>query len=347
MADEPQSSQPMEVEQAADVFTGILAREKPAPAAAKPEPKRAAPQQPRAAPPEPAPEKVEEPDNRESDDADEVQIDDDGPETDGDNAAQFDVPKSMPAEYRETFAKLPADLQKFLVDRERDAAKGGEKITGKAKADQEAAQSAKRQYETALQQLSQLSARHRDPDIVRFETDFKDVLDGTTDPVKLAEEDLGRYLQFTAARDKAGAAFQREQATGQAAQQQARESLVKFRQEENDRLKELIPAFKDEKKFAEADNKITQALRGIGIPDEQILGASAKALALAYDGIRYREAVAKAKAGEARIAPTVQKPGTSERRNGKAEGVAVDMNRLKKSGRPEDAARVFTRLLGG
>lgn len=326
---------------AASVFEGVLSR------AAKPEapePKRA-PAEKRAADPEPAPAKVEEPDSRESDDADAVSIDEEGDQPEGDNAAAIEPPKSMPAELREKFSKLPPEYQEFLVARERDAAAGGEKITGKAKAAEAEFKAATQRYEQELQRLQQQSSLHRHPDIVRFETDFKDVLEGKTDLAKLAEDDLARYLQFTASRDKAVSAHGLEAAQKEHLTKTQQENLAKFRQEQNEKLKDLLPTLKDEKRFTDFDNKVTKALRGIGIPDEQILGASAEALHLAYDGVRYREAVAKAKSVEAKAAPTVQKPGSAERRNGKAEASAAEMNRLRKSGRVEDAARVFGRLL--
>lgn len=346
MSDE---SPAMEVEQAATVFSGILAREKAAPAVEKPkaapEPKQAAPKE-RAASQETPPAKVDEPDNGQTDDADDVEIDDRGDEPESDNASAIEPPKSMPAELRAKFAALPVEYQEFLVARERDVANGGEKITGKAKAAEAELKAATQRYEQALQQLTQQSARHRDPDIVRFENEFKDVIEGKTDLAKLAEEDLGRYMQFTAMRDKAIAAHGRETAMREEAAKTQQANLAKFRNEQNEQLKELIPALKDTKKFAEFDTKVTKALREIGIPDEQILGATAKALALAYDGVRYRDAVAKAKTAEAKPAPSIQKPGTAERRNGKAEATAADLNRLRKSGRVEDAAKVFGRLLG-
>lgn len=131
---------------------------------------------------------------------------------------------------------------------------------------------------------------------------------------------------------------------------EARERQAKLQQwklDEQKKLFTLIPDLKDPDKGPVLRGKLEAFAAKSGYTAQQLAMASANDFALLHRAMRADDlegelAQAKAKAANA---PPVQKPGTARPNANKDDKVHADFEQLKKSGRTDDAARVFANLL--
>lgn len=264
----------------------------------------------------------------------------------GDNATHIDAPASMSAAEKAAFAKLTPELQAWAARRESELSAGTQKVADKASEERKALEASKTKLETEAQRLADLARRYKHPDIAAFEREFADILTGKKTLEQLLQEDpLGRYQQYGLALEKARAAHFQEQAALAEVKKSDDAKVDEFRTKENAEFRKILN-IKDDKVFGETDAKLSAKLLELGATPDMIRKTSGSLLALAWDGIRYREAVAKLKAGkQAAPAPVVQKPGVSEAGNGATADYGKARTRLKNSGDPKDAAAIFERML--
>jgi len=332
------------VEEAAAGFEGLLSgkkqpeqRQQPAKQETRPGPDDAEADEPEA----PGP------DDTESDDADAIG---------GDNASSIDPPKSMPEELRAEFSKLPPALQEFLVERERNIERGGAKVASKAGDERKAMEASRQRYESELQRIAHAATQFRHPDIVAFESKFKDVIEGKTDLQQLKDSDpLGRFMDYTIARDKAAQGWNQQEALKAQFQNQQRETVERYREAENAKLADMVPALRDKTKWSafekDVSGYVVKHAERYGESKEQAVNmlrqGSAWALEMAWKAMKYDQSVQKLK--EAQTTPgqktAVLRPGNAVRRNGQAERFGAVMNRVAKTGRVEDAATAFEAIL--
>jgi hypothetical protein len=344
MADEADTAPDETVSSAAEAFAGLLGSKKP-------DAKPPARQETQAGPDDAEADEPEAPgpDDTESDDAD---------ASGGDNASSIDPPKSMPEELRAEFSKLPPDLQKFLVERERNIERGGAKVAGKAGEERKAMEASRQRYETELQRIAQAATQFRHPDIVTFETKFKDVIEGKTDIQTLKDSDpLGRFMDYTIARDKAAQGWNQQEALKAQFQNQQQETVNRYREAENAKLTDMIPALRDKAKWDAFEKDVSKYVmkhaERYGESKEAAMAmlkqGSAWALEMASKAMKYDSAAQKIREAETKPGQNgkVLKPGTADRRNGQGERFNALVNRVAKTGRVEDAAGAFSAMLSG
>jgi hypothetical protein len=140
------------------------------------------------------------------------------------------------------------------------------------------------------------------------------------------------------------------QARDQAAQEQLKqhnEKMQAWRAAEQEKVGKLIPELNDPNKGPALARKLQDFATKQGYTAQQLGNASAADFALLhramqFDDLQAAKAAAQAKAAKA---PPVQAPGVQRPNAGKEDKIRSDFERLKKTGRVDDAAAVFRHLL--
>ena len=298
-------------------------------------------------------------DNRSADEAGAAQETDKatGPgETRGDDQgaerpSPIEPPRSWTKEDKELFRSLPRDTQERLADRERsreaDFLRRQNEAADKSKgltAKEQAAEQARAQYEQALPQLLQTLDQ-------QLRGEFADIKTAG-DLEQLARENWPRYVLWDAQQRKIAAVQQHVQA---AQARQALESATRwqsFVRDESAKFVEKAPEFADQKVAAAMVQQAGELLRDLGFTPQELdalwHGQGTVSLhdhriqLLVRDGMKYREAQAKAKAAQQRTVPNVQRPGPAPARNADADERVKDLTqRLDQSGSLRDAAALL------
>jgi hypothetical protein len=277
----------------------------------------------------------------------ETQADDQG----ADKAPPIDPPRSWTKEDKELFKHLPRETQERLAERERSREadflrrqnEASERLKGLS-AQQQEADKARAHYEQALPALlMDLQSQHQG--------DFADIK-GIGDIERLAREDWPRYVMWDAQLKKI-AAIQNQVVATQA--RQAHEQATRwtaFAQDEDAKFVEKAPEFTDAKVIAAAFQQASDMLEDFGFAPEELgrlwNGQDRISLRdhrmqlLLRDGVKYREAQAKAKAALERPVPHVQRPGPAPARDADADEKVRSLNdRLTTSGTLRDAAALL------
>lgn len=347
MADEAEATPDGTISEAADAFSGVLSASK--------EPKKA-PEKPQKQATQSGPDDAEAdepeapgPDDTSSDDAD---------AEGSDNAPKIAPPKSMPEELRASFAKLPPDLQEFLVERERHAEKGGAKVANKASEERKAYEAKRTQYESELQRVAYAATQFRHPDIVSFEREFAaELKDPSLVDKLMAEDPLGRYLSYQRGREKAANGWNQQEALKAQFQTQQQETVNRFRETENDKLKDMVPNLREKAKWdafeKDVGNYVVKHAERYGQSREEAVTmlkqGSAWALEMAWKAMKYDAAAQNLRDQTTKPGQNgtkLLKPGNAGQRNGSGERFNALVNRVAKTGRVEDAAGAFSALLG-
>jgi hypothetical protein len=274
-------------------------------------------------------------------------------ETQGDDQAEPSIapPRSWTKEDKELFRHLPRETQERLAERERSREadflrrqnEASERLKGLSARQQEA-DKARTQYEQALPLLLlDLANQHQG--------DFADIA-SVADIERLAREDWPRYVLWDAQQKKIAAIQQQAAAaqTRQSHEQATRWSA--FARDEDLRFLEKAPEFSDTKVMAEATQSAGELLKDMGFTEAELgqlwNGRAAISLRdhrmqlLLRDGVKYREAQAKAKAAQQRPVPHVQRPGPAPARDADADDKVRNLNdRLTTSGTLRDAAALL------
>jgi hypothetical protein len=169
---------------------------------------------------------------------------------------------------------------------------------------------------------------------------------------RLAREDWPRYVLWDAQQKKIAAIQQQVAAaqTRQAHELSARWSA--FAQDEDAKFLDKAPEFSDRKVMAEATRQAGELLTELGFSEAELgllwNGQAGITLRdhrmqlLLRDGLKYREALGKAKAAQQRSVPSVQRPGPAPARDADADDKVRSLNdRLTSSGTLRDAAALL------
>ena len=190
----------------------------------------------------------------------------------------IDPPAFWNAEAREIWAKLPAEAQKVVLEREqqRDAA------TSKAI---EAAALERKSFEAKAAQVSEFTS-HLNATLEQANHVFQDRWAGV-DWTDLARTDPTTYVQLKAEHEADLADMAQLQRAKTQADQIARQHTM---EQEQARLAQIAPELAQS---AEERGKVAQFLLGQGIPTDVLQDITAAEMAIAYDAYRYRQLKAK------------------------------------------------------
>jgi hypothetical protein len=274
-------------------------------------------------------------------------------ETQGDDQAEPSIapPRSWTKEDKELFTHLPRETQERLAERERSREadflrrqnEASERLKGLS-AQQQEADKARTHYEQALPMLlMELQGQHQG--------EFADVTT-IADLERLAREDWPRYVLWDAQQKKI-AAIQQQVAAVQARQSHEQATRwTAFARDEDAKFLEKAPEFSDMKVMAEATQRAGELLKDLGFTEAELgllwNGQAGVTLRdhrmqlLLRDGLKYREALGKAKAAQQRSVPSVQRPGPAPARDADGDDKVRSLNdRLTTSGTLRDAAALL------
>jgi Tfp pilus assembly protein PilN len=150
-------------------------------------------------------------------------------------------------------------------------------------------------------------------------------------------------------RDKQLQAVQAErQRVSQEQQSQQGQRLHQHIQSEQEKLKSVIPDFKDEAKADVIRRDIRSYAKSIGFSDQELSQVyDSRAVQTLYKAMQYEKLVA-GKAGATKkvaSAPKTLKPGTSNPQSSEQEAQKKDFAQLRKTGNKRDAAKLFERFI--
>jgi len=266
----------------------------------------------------------------------------------------IEPPRSWSKEDKELFKALPRETQERLADRERsrdsDFSRRQQEATERAEAleaERSLAEQARGQYEHALPiLLSNMQAAHNG--------EFADI-QSMDDVQKLAVNDPIRYTQWDAAQKRL-AAVHREVAAVQ--EQQAVEQaqrLQHYRMREAELFAEKAPEFADPVQSKKLMDGAVTVLRDLGFQDQELgeLWNGNRNISihdhrlhlLLRDGIKWRDASAKARTVTARQVPPVQRPGAAQPKGALREAELQNLNKQLDNSRGNNAIKAAAALL--
>jgi hypothetical protein len=175
---------------------------------------------------------------------------------------------------------------------------------------------------------------------------------GTENLAELRENDPIAYALAIADRsekEKQLSAIQaeRQRVQQEQAQQQA-QVLQSHIQQEQQKLVELIPEFKDDAKAEVIRRDIRSYAKSIGFSDQELSQVyDSRAVSALYKSMMYDKLVAGKPGAHKKVqsAPKTLTPGTSNPKSSQSEAQKKDFERLRSSGKKQDAARLFERYL--
>ena len=249
------------------------------------------------------------------------------------------LPRSWTKDQNDNWAKLDPAVQDFLLEQDRKASeavrRSQNEAAEKAKAltaKEQAAEQARTDFENRAKAALNVLLRDQ-------QRDFPDVRN-MDDVLKMSKEDPYRYLQWQAHQQELQAQAAQVQEAERRSAEAAQAKRTNYFTEQTARLKELVPDFADEAKFAAARNRALPLLEEYGFSGDQLqkwaatdagfeILQSAGFQKLVADTLAARDRDAKFKATEAKRAaeeakrkeelkkkvvpaavPPVQRPGT-------------------------------------
>jgi len=169
---------------------------------------------------------------------------------------------------------------------------------------------------------------------------------------ELKESDPIGYAIKVAERSEREKQLQTVQAERQRVQQEQQalhgQRMNQHIQSEQEKLKTIIPEFKDEAKAEVIRRDIRSYAKSIGFSDQELSQVyDSRAVQTLYKSMQYDKLMA-GKAGATKkvsTAPKTIKPGTSNPQSSEQEAQKKDFAQLRKTGNKRDAAKLFERFL--
>ena len=285
------------------------------------------------------PEPVEEPD-AEADPSEEGET-----EPEAEEAAEDEQPsEEFELQYNGSTEKVPKDRAKALAQQGLYYERNQAQVEQHWKQAQEVTQAIQAQLQ-AVPELQEASA------LVGMYQKAIESID-IAEMQQLATDDPARYLAKLAEYNTLNRRLQEAQTKQAETAKQFAESQQRFQQEalkrEREALFKAIPDWRDDAKFKQARGRILAYMAERGFSEQEVGSLmDHRALLVAYDAARFRESQRALKASAKQLGqkPKVAKPGASV---GKAEAndeqTKALRQQLKKSGRLEDAAKLFERF---
>ena len=141
--------------------------------------------------------------------------------------------------------------------------------------------------------------------------------------------------------------YERQRVMQEQAQQHAN-LLQSHVQQEQQKLVEMIPEFKDDAKAEVIRRDIRSYAKSIGFSDQELSQVyDSRAVSALYKSMMYDKLVAGKPGAHKKVqsAPKTLKPGTSNPKSSEQEAQKKDFERLRSTGNKKDAARLFERFL--
>lgn len=263
----------------------------------------------------------------------------------GDTPA-IEPPVSWGADDRALFQKLPPDVQRTIARREADRDKVVQERTAEAARQREAAAARIKEVDEEKQLFLAQAEWFVSEEVRRFQTEFGDVKDVR----ELARNDPARYLEYKAGLDAITDSQNKfREAVGRYRADQEKRTK-EFLAEQEKRLVEAFPEWVDTAKGRKAIGDLREYAVSQGIPAEmaaQVMDAGAfKVLqkAMLYD--KMQAAKPRLQKPSANPPPRVVRPGARpDARASSDQRASEAQDRLRKSGRVEDAADAINRRL--
>jgi hypothetical protein len=270
-----------------------------------------------------------------------------------DDLPPIEPPRSWTTEEKERFQTLPRELQAYLTEREQERDRDLRRRQNEAaearkavEAQQAEAAKAREQYEVALPQLLQL--------VQQQGGEFSDIK-SFGDVERLAAEDPVKYIRWQAHQQKVQAVQQEMQAAQQRQAQEMSDKWATFAQEQDKLIAEQVPELADPDRAPKLREQAVNVLRDLGFNDDELnrlyngqQGVSlrdARVQRLILDGVKYREAKAKAAQPAPKPLPPVQRPGVAPDKGAHKIALVQDAaNRLNNS-KGQNAIRAAADLL--
>ena len=176
--------------------------------------------------------------------------------------------------------------------------------------------------------------------------------DNTENLQELKESDPIGYAIKVAERSEREKQLQTVQAERQRVQQEQQalhgQRMNQHIQSEQEKLKTIIPEFKDEAKAEVIRRDIRSYAKSIGFSDQELSQVyDSRAVQTLYKSMQYDKLVAGKSGATKKVAsaPKTLKPGTSNPQSSEQEAQKKDFAQLRKTGNKRDAARLFERFL--
>lgn len=288
--------------------------------------------------PEP-PEPVEEPD-AEADDSEEGDT-----EPDAEDAAEDEQPsEEFELQYNGATEKVPKDRAKALAQQGLYYERNQAQVEQHWKQAQEVTQAIQAQLQ-AVPELQEANA------LVGMYQKAIESID-IAEMQQLATDDPAKYLAKLAEYNTLNRRLQEAESKRVQVAQQFTESQQRFQQEalkrEREALFKAIPDWRDDAKFKQARGRILAYMAERGFSEQEVGSLmDHRALLVAYDAARFRESQKALKASAKQLGqkPAVAKPGAGASKAQIAdEQTKALRQQLKKTGRLEDAAKLFERF---
>ena len=253
-------------------------------------------------------------------------------------APAIPAPKSWDAEARAAFAQLPRAAQEKIAARE------DERDRAVSKAQQEAGD-AKRRAEEEASTIGQYKAQ-LDQLIPNAQKVFADKWANLTPeniPTLRAQYGSDQVEAWKDQRDLEYAELSRLTA---AQQQAAKAEHAQFLAQESAKLAELAPDLVDPKTGDSKRAALMSYLMSRGASPEQLIGLNAEAIALFYDGMRYRQTKASLKAPIAIPAKPGLRPAAAQPVPSKTRTAQAVSERFARTGSVDDAIAMLNARSG-
>lgn len=286
---------------------------------------------------EPAPqEEAEDTEPVAEEDAEEAEAEEAEAEPDSDD--EFEL------HYNGTTEKVPKDRAKALAQQGLYYERNQAQVDQHWKQVQEASQFVAQQLQT-VPELQEAAA------LVSMYQKAVESID-IADMQKMATEDPAQYLAKLAEYNTLNRRLTEAQAKHQATAQQFAQSQQQFQSEvlkrEREALFKAIPDWRDDSKFKQARGRILSYMAERGFSEQELTSLmDHRALLVAYDAARFRESQKALKASAKQLGqkPKVAKPGASTTpAQANDEATTKLRQQLKKTGRLDDAAKLFERF---
>ena len=191
-------------------------------------------------------------------------------------------------------------------------------------------------YAQRLQVIEQLLQQQNNPeDLARLKEE---------DPIAWQHRMAEQYE-----RDKQLAAVQAERARVQQEQMAYQQTMLqKHIQQEQQKLVEAIPEFKDDVKGEIIRRDIRSYAKSIGFTDQELSQVyDSRAVQTLYKAMQYEKLMANKGATTKKVAtaPKTIRPGTSNPQSSENEAIKKERAKLRQTGNKKDAVRLFERFL--
>lgn len=260
----------------------------------------------------------------------ETPTDDDSAETPEPETA-IEAPHFWSAEQKAKFAALPADMQQYVLDNDRQAQRTVSARLEEAANARKAADAEAQTFKALADKIATVAER--------ADETFADRWSGFTPQVwaDLAREDPTRYTQLKAQHEADRDAVQQAKTARDAVQQVER---AKWVTEQEERLKTLAPELADPVKGSANRGAVAEYLKSNGVAEQDLENVGALEVSIAWKAMQYDKSLTALKSKPAAERAPVR-PAAAAQSSSQNSALANAEARFRKTGSMEDALRVM------